>query len=169
MATQLFTTTDGINCRLKNPSFDNIGKYPPLDIDNKNWQDFEATVKRYSIHSDNPPIGEFWGEVVKRVRSRNPHTNEWHDWGIVNDYVYENQPADHYYWDKQEAVQPVPVKGEVKVEGRQAFEDYPKLAECLLFAANNWKVDLSSWSATLEQINIVCKELTDLKKISYGI
>ena len=45
---------------------------------------------------------------------------------------------------------------------KQSFEDYPELASHLLHAANNWKTD-GNWSATLEQINNVCKELTDIK------
>lgn len=44
------------------------------------------------------------------------------------------------------------------MEGRQPFERYPKLAECLQYAACNWKVDMSTWSELLSEINQVCSQ-----------
>lgn len=50
----------------------------------------------------------------------------------------------------------------------QEFEKYPKLAELLLHAANYWKTD-NTWSATLEQINNICRENTELKQQTASI
>mgnify|MGYP000424133875 CR=1 FL=1 len=38
---------------------------------------------------------------------------------------------------------------------RHPFEKYPKLAEHLEFAANNWTVDTVHWNVLLEEINNV--------------
>lgn len=38
---------------------------------------------------------------------------------------------------------------------QQPFEKYPKLAEHLEFAANNWTVDTVHWNGLLEEINNV--------------
>lgn len=46
---------------------------------------------------------------------------------------------------------------------RNAFEDYPALSERLLHAAHFWKTD-STWSATLQEINNVCEQLTNWQK-----
>jgi len=47
-------------------------------------------------------------------------------------------------------------------EETQPFENYPKLAELLLVAAHTWKTD-DTWSATLGEINNVCRENASLK------
>lgn len=52
------------------------------------------------------------------------------------------------------------------VNGKQPFEDYPRLSELLLHAAHNWKTD-SLWSETLEEINKVCSQLTIAKKSNW--
>lgn len=40
---------------------------------------------------------------------------------------------------------------------KQPFEEYPKLAECLLHSANHWKVDMTNWNKLLSEINKVCR------------
>lgn len=50
-----------------------------------------------------------------------------------------------------------------ETDNRNAFEDYQKLADCLLHAANFWKTD-SRWSETLGEINNVCTETTSLQE-----
>lgn len=47
-------------------------------------------------------------------------------------------------------------------EHSQPFEQYPELAELILYAATNWKVNYK-WSETLGAINKVCAELTELR------
>lgn len=44
------------------------------------------------------------------------------------------------------------------MEGRQPFERYPNLAECLQYAACNWKSDMSTWNELLSEINQVCQQ-----------
>ena len=48
-------------------------------------------------------------------------------------------------------------------ETKQAFEEYPQLAEKLLHAAKNWSTN-DTWSATLGEINKVCRENVALQQ-----
>lgn len=114
---QLFTTQYGINCRPVNPN----QRYKPVLYEfgmvkenNYEWDDFEQTVQHYSIHSPNPIKGEFWGEVVWQIET----TKKWSTITDAEYEIYKNSNA-----VLRQAVQPVPVNGEEKVQSKLSVEE----------------------------------------------
>lgn len=107
MTPQPFTTTDGKTARLKNPysNTDPFETHSQAKIRVPMYNDFEDTVQHYPIYSDKPiEAAEFSGDLIKQGRYA------YEDWEIIPN----SEPR--YYTETRQAVQPVPVKGEVKVE-----------------------------------------------------
>lgn len=48
---------------------------------------------------------------------------------------------------------------------KQSFEKHQELRRHILFAANNWTVDIENWNGLLEEINSVCYALEQTRTI----
>lgn len=60
---------DGLMGKSVNPSYNRIGKYPPLDVDNENWKTFEATNPPYPLTEPCEPNSEVEAQLVWQWQS----------------------------------------------------------------------------------------------------
>lgn len=157
----LYYTQDGKTARPVNP-FEQYG-----DDMATAYMEFEATVQSYPLTTELKPGSGFSGEVVKRVRSRNPQTKEWEAWAIVNDEAYSQIPNDHYYWEKQEAIAPSTAI-EKPVEAAFDYETIKERNEAFKPIARRYETGkIGFYDALVESHNAAIDEA--VKKLHTGL